>query len=134
MRTSKILGIPSFTLAFALVAAATGFAKDARDLRLPLDAVVNGTRLEAGQYSVRLESHSPESTLTFQQKRKTVAMIPAKLEERRKKYPSNEVVYSMNPDGTRTITEIRLGGHSQAIVIVPTKSTSGALRERKPQS
>jgi hypothetical protein len=110
------LGISILVLAVALVASAPALANNARDLRLNHDMVLKGTPLQAGEYSLRWESHSATAVVTLSKKKAVVATVEGQLVDRGKKYERNAVVFDTNPDGMRIIREIRLAGSSQALV------------------
>ncbi len=105
-------------LALALVvsAAIPAFAKNERTLVLPENVVVNKTHLDAGQYTLRWESHSPTLTVTVVKGKRILATAAATMVERGKPYPANEVVTDSAPDGTQMLKEIRFAGSSQVIV------------------
>ena len=83
------------------------------------DSVVapNGTEIPAGVYAVTYESHSPTATVTFKQGKSVVATVDGKWVDRDVKYESNAIVYRTNPEGTRTLLEIRFAGKKQALVL-----------------
>jgi hypothetical protein len=103
-------------LAFVLAIGVFAFAKDARSLHLNFDALLNGKELRQGDYRVQWESHSPQVTVSFLQGKNTVATAEGRWVDRDMTSPSNTVVYDTNPNGSRTILEIRLAGLKQAIV------------------
>lgn len=116
MKMKRTLGITMVALAFMLVVGVGAKAKDSRDVVLFHDASLAGTHLASGRYHVNWETHSPEATVTFQQGKKVLATADGKVADRGKKYGSNEVVYTENPNGSRVIQEIRFAGSSEVIV------------------
>jgi hypothetical protein len=83
------------------------------------DSVVapNGTEIPAGVYAVTYESHSPTATVTFKQGKSAVATVDGKWVDRDVEYKNNAIVYRTNPEGTRTLLEIRFAGKKQALVL-----------------
>ena len=116
MRVGSFVGRITVTLAILLMAALSAVAQNARTLKLPYSASVNGKQLAAGEYKVTWETHSPEATVNFAQKKEVVATVQGKWVDRDTKYEANAVVYSNNPDGSRTIMEVRFAGLKGALV------------------
>ena len=116
MKVGSFAGRITLTLAILLMATLSAVAQNARTLKLPYSASVNGKQLAAGEYKVTWETHSPEATVNFAQKREVVATVEGKWVDRDTKYEANSVVYSMNPDGSRTIMEVRFAGLKGALV------------------
>src|SRR5712692_6544412 len=83
------------------------------------DSVVtpNGTEIPAGMYDVTYESHSPTATVTFKQGKRVVASVAGKWVDRDDEYKNTAIVYHVDPDGTRTLFEIRFAGRTQALVL-----------------
>jgi hypothetical protein len=104
------------TLAILLMAALSAVAQNTRTLKVPYSASLNGKQLAAGEYKVTWQTHSPEATVTFAQKREVVTTVEGKWVDRDTKYEANSVVYSNNPDGSRTILEVRFAGLKGALV------------------
>jgi hypothetical protein len=103
-------------LAVLLLVSASAFAKGSRTINVSDPASLGGVRLEAGQYELNFQQHSPEATVTLAKGRTVVVTTKAKIEERNTKYQRNTVVFETKSDGSQTIGEIRLGGTNQAIV------------------
>lgn len=115
MKVRKQLGILLAALAVSGVGVGLAFSKDARTVKVEYTATVRGTQLPAGQYEVNWVAHSPEATVSFSQNKNVVATTEGKWVERSRKYDNNSVVYSINPDGSRAIAEIRFAGMNQAL-------------------
>jgi len=116
MKVGSFAGRITLTLAILLMATLSAVAQNARTLKLPYSASVNGKQLAAGEYKVTWETHSPEATVNFAQKSQVVAAVEGKWVDRDTKYGANSVVYSNNPDGSRTILEVRFAGLKGAFV------------------
>lgn len=114
-------------LALSLVTAGLAFTKDSRNVKLEYAASIHGTQLARGEYQVNWETHSPEATVTFKQKKTVVATAAGKLEQRPNKFENNSVLYSTNSDGSRSIVEIRLGGTNQVLIFGESSPTSQVI-------
>jgi hypothetical protein len=131
MSVKTNLATPIMGLALVLVTSAPIMAKNAQTIDLTSPAVLNGKRLEVGQYRFQWKSHSPMITLTVWRGKKLVATADGKLIARGTRYQSNTLVFDMNSDGTRVIREMRLAGSSQALVFGDEATTPQAAQ---PQS
>ena len=116
MSTRNYLGATILALALILSGSASALAKDAYRLTLRYDMTLKGAQLAPGEYSISWVAHSPEATVTVASKKNVVATVEGRLVDAGKKFSQDAVVYDSNPDGTRTIREIRLAGSTQAIV------------------
>ena len=116
MKLGTCVGKLTITLAILLMVALSAVAENARTLKVPYAASLNGKQLAAGEYKVTWETHSPEATVNFMQKQAVVASVEGKWVDRDIKYEANSVVYSNNPDGSRTILEVRFAGLKGALV------------------
>ncbi len=83
------------------------------------DSVVapTGTEIPAGAYEVTYKSHSPTATVTFKQGKRLVATVDGKWIDRDVEYKNNAIVYRTNPEGTRTLLEIRFAGMRRALLL-----------------
>jgi uncharacterized protein YfaP (DUF2135 family) len=116
MKLGMSVGRLTVTLAILLMAALSAVAQNARTLKVPYSASLKGKQLAAGEYKVTWQTHSPEATVNFMQKKAVVATVEGKWVDRDTKYEANAVVYSNNPDGSRTILEVRFAGLKGALV------------------
>jgi hypothetical protein len=131
MSVKKTLAVPILALALVLAAGAPIMAKNAHSIDITSPAVLNGNRLDVGQYTIQWESHSPTATVTVWKGKKLVATTEGKLVDRRTRYKSNTFVFDANSDGTRVVREIGLAGSSQVLVFGDEVATPQAP---KPQS
>jgi hypothetical protein len=83
---------------------------------MPFAAEMNGTHIAAGQYNISWQASNPSLTVTVAKGQSVVATVQGKMEDRSNKFQTNMVVYKAKPDGSQIVSEIRLGGTSQAIV------------------
>ena len=116
MKVGSFAGRITLTLAILLMAVLSPVAHSARTVKLAYSASVSGKELAAGVYDVTWQTHSPEATVNFAQKNEVVATVEGKWVDRDTKYQANAVVYSNNPDGSRTILEVRFAGLKGALV------------------
>jgi len=124
MKVRKQVGRLMTVLALALAVAGLALAKDSKKVKLEYPASIHGTQLAAGQYEVSWETHSPEATVTFKLQKNVVATAEGKMVQRANKFETNSVLYSTNPDGSRTIMEIRFGGTNQVLIFGESSPTS----------
>ena len=111
----RSLSVVIFALFCTIAVGAQAQAKDSSKMDLHLDATVAGSHLASGSYTVQWQTHSPEATVSFLRGNKVVAEAEGKVTDRGSKYKSNEVVFSENVSGARTIMEIRFKGSSEVI-------------------
>jgi len=116
MKLKYGLGSLISVLVVAFVGSTPVFAKQSRTVRLPYAASLNGTPLATGEYKVSWEQHSAEATVTVTQGKEVVATAPATWVDREERYSTNQFLYNINPDGSRTILEIRFAGLKGALV------------------
>jgi hypothetical protein len=103
-------------LAAVLVAGTPLIAKQSRTVRLPYTALLSGRVLAKGEYKLTWQQHSPEATVTVMQGKDVVVTAQAKWVDREADYPTNEVLYTLNSDGSRAIKEIRFAKLKGALV------------------
>ena len=115
--TRKSLRESILLMALVTISGVAATAKDSRQVTLPHDAVLNGTALPAGQYSVSWEAHGTEAKVEFARGHKVLLSTEGTLEDRGQRYRTNTVIYATAPDGTLTLSEIRFAGSNQAVVL-----------------
>ena len=102
------------------LAATAAFAKNGtkneKKVTINQAAALNGAAIPAGSYNVTWSAESGDPTVNFVKGKETIASAQAKWVDRSTKYDQNEVLYSNNGDGSRTIIEIRFAGMSRALV------------------
>jgi hypothetical protein len=116
MNIRKFLGTPALSVVLLLASGIPGLAANSRTVTLHHDAVLSGTSLAAGRYSIRWETHSPEATVQFVRQHKVVLTTGGRVEQRDKKYEHDAVVYNTAPDGTMSLDEVRFAGSSKVLV------------------
>jgi hypothetical protein len=118
MHTRNYLGASMLAVALALVQAGnvSALASDSHSLKVPYGMTLKGTQLAPGEYNISWVTHSPEATVTLASKKNVVATVEGRVVDAGRKFAQNAVLYDENPDGTRIVREIRLGGSSKTIV------------------
>jgi len=109
-------------MAVVVLAAASAFAKDQRNISIRHAALVNGTEVAAGSYKVTWSAESGDPTVNFVKGKETVASAQAKWVNRGTKYDSDSVLYSTESDGSQKIIEIRFAGKSEVLVFADSTS------------
>ena len=102
----------TIVLFFAVALCTVAFAADSYNLTLFQPSFVAGEELKAGDYKVVVDG----GKVLFKKGRKTKAEATAKVESNGEKYRSTSVRYD-NGDGKYRISEIRLGGTNQRLVL-----------------
>jgi hypothetical protein len=106
-------------LAVSLLLAVSAFASDTHKGSLQtFNALqVNGKTLPAGEYQVKWEGNGPNLQLNILKNNKVVATTDAHVVELAQKPSNNSAVTNTNPDGTRSLDEIRFAGKKFAFAI-----------------
>ncbi|HET7841136.1 MAG TPA: hypothetical protein VFM21_05995 [Terriglobia bacterium] len=110
------LRISILVLGVFLFAAAAAFADNVRNLSLPANVVLQGTHLQAGEYTITWYHHSPRLTVKISNAKKVLVTASATLIDQKKIYERDTFVVNTRTDGTRTLRAIGFAGSSQAIV------------------
>lgn len=118
MKLKMRLSITIVAMALFVAASAAARSKDAKNVLLHYDAMVAGSHLVSGNYSITWQTHSPAATVSFLQKGKVVATAEGKVVDRGTRFPSNEVVYAADANGGHAVQEIRFQGSSEVIVFI----------------
>lgn len=84
---------------------------------LDTDITVNGASVPRGMYTLAVESQGFSVRATFRREGEFIATAHGTLVKHGVKYTQNAVLLRVNSDGTRSLTEIRLAGSAQTIVI-----------------
>jgi hypothetical protein len=116
MNRQTITGRWLAVLTITLMAVAPAFGKDRHRVTLFNEETMGATKLAAGEYLLRWETHSPEATVTFQAYGKVQGTLTGKVVEHEKKFKDNVVIDQPAADGSRQLMEIWLGGTNKSIV------------------
>ena len=116
MKITKYLGTSALSVALLLAAGMPALAKNSRTVTIQHGAVVQGTALPAGKYSIQWQTHSPEASVQFLQHHKIVLTAEGRVEQRDKSYERDAVVYSTASDGSMSVVEIRFADSNKVLV------------------
>jgi len=78
---------------------------------------VNGKQVPAGEYQVRWEGNGPDVQVTIAQGKKVLATTPARVVDLQNKSNADAALLKNNPDGSRTLNEIRFSGKKFALAV-----------------
>jgi hypothetical protein len=123
MRTSK-----SLFLGLALLLATSAFAANKGSLSVQEPVTVNGTRLAPGDYKVAWDGTGPSVELSITQGKKLVAKVPARMVTLENPSQSDAAVVRSNGDGTKSLSEVRLGGKKFALAVGEEAAKADASR------
>ena len=112
----KCFATGTLSLGLLLATGIPALAKNSGTMVLHYDAVLHGKALPAGKYVVEWKTHSPEATVQFVQRYKVVLFAEGRVERRHHIYERDSVVYNMEPDGSRSLIEIRFAGSDKVLV------------------
>jgi hypothetical protein len=106
-------------LAVSLLVTVSAFAGEVHKASLQtLNALqVNGTSLPAGDYQLRWEGNGPNVQLNILKGNKVVTTTDAHVIDLAAKSRSNAAVTNANPDGSRSLSEIRMAGKKFAFAL-----------------
>jgi len=88
----------------------------ARLLYFPLPILVNGAEVPKGIYEITWETHELSALVTLSKNGGFVAGGKGTWVKQGTKYLENALLLRVNPDGTRSLVEIRLAGSKKTIV------------------
>ena len=117
----------SLLLGVALLLTTSVFAANKGSLQVMDQITVNGQTLKAGDYSLRWDGGNANVQLSILKGSKVVATTPAQVINLQSSPNNNAAVLKNNPDGSRTLSEIRFGGKKYALAI-------GGEAEAQPES
>lgn len=105
----------ALALGFAPLALASGRQSVSVDLK---DATsLGGTKIPAGKYKIAWTSNGAEAEVKVEQGKKVVATTKAKLVERDRPAPDDEVVSRKDATGAFALAEVRLRGEKSVLVL-----------------
>lgn len=116
-------------LAVVLMLAASAFAANKGAFQLNNTVSVNGTQLQAGDYSVTWDGDGPDVHVNIMKGRKVVAQAPAKVVSMDQASNSNQAVVERNSDGSASLKELRFNGKKFALAIgaAPASGAAGGM-------
>jgi hypothetical protein len=93
------------------------FAASKGSLQVLDQVTVNGQALKAGDYNLKWDGTGSNVQLSILKGSKVVATTPAQVINLQSSPNNNAAVLKNNPDGSRTLSEIRFGGKKYALAI-----------------
>jgi hypothetical protein len=94
-----------------------------RPFGLPVAVILNGAQVPAGMYELTCETHGSAVRVTLLKDGQFVATAPGAWVKTGIKYSEDEVLFRVNPEGSKSLIEIRFGGAVRAIVFDHTDAT-----------
>jgi hypothetical protein len=110
-------GSKSLFLGLALLLATSAFAANKGSLQVQESITVNGTKLAPGDYKLQWDGTGPSVELSIIQGKKVVAKVPAHIVDLDKPSSLDAAVVKNNGDGTKTLSEVRLGGKKYSLAV-----------------
>jgi hypothetical protein len=128
MKASKI----SALLAVAVLCATSAFAAaNKASIEISKDVVVAGKTLPAGNYTVTWEGQGQNVDLSLAKGKEVVVKAPAHLLDLARASADDAVVTNDSPDGTCTLSQIRIHGKKFALELgQPTSQADVASRAK----
>jgi hypothetical protein len=94
-----------------------------RPFNLPVVIILNGAQVPAGMYELTCETQGSAVRVTLLKDGQFVATAPGVWVKTGIKYSDDEVLFRVNPEGSKSLIEIRFAGASRAIVFDHTDLT-----------
>ena len=94
-----------------------------RPFSLPVVVILNGAQVPAGTYELTCETHGSAVRVTLLKDGQFVATAPGAWVKTGIKYSEDEVLLRVNPEGSKSLSEIRFAGAARAIVFDQTEIT-----------
>jgi hypothetical protein len=115
MKASKIS--KGLLLGLVLLLATSVFAANKGSVQLVDPVTVNGKQIAPGDYTVKWEGNGPNVELNILRGKNVVATVPARMVDLDRTASRDSTVTAINPDGHKTLNEIRLTGRKYALAI-----------------
>jgi hypothetical protein len=115
MKASKIS--KGLLLGLALLLATSVFAINKGSLQVSYPVTVNGKQIGAGEYTVKWEGNGPDVELNILHGKNIVATVPARMVDLDRAASRDSAVTVVNPDGHKSLNEIRFSGKKYALAI-----------------
>jgi len=94
-----------------------------RPFSLPVVAILNGAQVPAGMYELTCETQGSAVRVTLLKDGQFVATAPGVWVKTGIKYSEDQALLRVNPEGSKSLIEIRFAGASRAIVFDQTDVT-----------
>ena len=106
----------AFVLLFLLAGELSAAPDKSRLFSIPLPIIVNGAEVAAGVYTVDWESREATAMVTFTKDGRFIAGEKGTWVKQGVKSAEDAVLLRVNPNGSRSLVEIRLAGFKKTIV------------------
>jgi hypothetical protein len=115
----KVSKISTVLFGAALLFSSVALAKDTNKTTLNLTETLNvdGKPLNPGKYKVQWDGTGPTVQVTVLQGKQAVATFPAHLTEQANQNPADAYGSSAQPDGSRSLTAIYIGGKHSVLQV-----------------
>jgi hypothetical protein len=122
-RAMKKGGLLSILLLLLTSSPAWAKKNPSRPFGLPVVIILNGAQVPAGMYELTCETQGSAVRVTLLKDGQFVATAPGIWVKTGIKYSDDEVLFRVNPEGSKSLLEIRFAGASRAIVFDHTDLT-----------
>jgi hypothetical protein len=129
MKASKIS--KGLLLGLALLLATSVFAINKGSLQVSDPITVNGKQIGAGEYTVKWEGNGPDVELNILHGKNVVATVPARMVDLDRAPSRDSAVTVVNPDGHKSLNEIRFSGKKYALDIGAESATAESGNSNK---
>ena len=94
-----------------------------RPFGLPVAVILNGAQVPAGTYELSCETHGSAVRVTLLKDGQFVATAPGAWVKTGIKYPENQLLFRVNPEGSKSLIESREAGAARSSVFDNTDVT-----------
>jgi len=105
----------SFLMGLALLLASSAFAATKASLQLHNPTMVNGTKLQPGDYKLEWEGTGPSVEVSIKQGKNVVAKTQARVVDLPTAAVNSAAVTKTNDDGTKNLEGVRFEGKKYAL-------------------
>jgi hypothetical protein len=123
---SRVTALRGLVLACAVLLATSAFAANKGSFELMHPTKIAGTELAAGAYKVQWEGSGNEIQLSILQGKKQVASTNARIVQTQSASPNNSAFVTVNPDGSRSLSQIRFRGKTFALDLTGAGTGAGS--------
>lgn len=102
-------------LGMALLLATSALASNKASVAFTDSVTINGTQLPAGDYSLKWEGSGDNVQLSVLKGSHVMVTTPARLVDLKESANNTSTIVTNNPDGSRSVTEIRFSGKKYAL-------------------
>jgi hypothetical protein len=100
-----------------LISSVRAYADNSRPFFLRSSVTVNGALVPAGVYQLSWESHGSDVRVTLSKDGRFIATARGTWVKHGVKYTGDAALLQVNPDGSRSLVEIRMAGTKRTIVL-----------------